>query len=132
MLEEEHLLPTMGGIVMNFPASIKPGIWGAVIGAIAILIAGFWGLGWTTAHSADLMAQQKAETAVVAALLPFCVANAKRDTEAAKLVKFKAVDSTYSRTQFVSDAGWATMPGTTTPNDALAEACSEKLMGPKA
>jgi hypothetical protein len=111
---------------------IKPGLWGAFGGAIAMTIVGFWGLGWTTAASADRAAKDRADTAVIAALVPFCIVNANRDTETAKLVTFRAEESSYKRTQLVTDAGWASMPGTSSPNYALARACSEMLKDAKA
>ncbi len=117
---------------MNIPKWVKPGIWGAVIGAIAIMIFGFWQMGWSTAGAADRMAKDRADSAVVAALVPFCVASAQKDPDPANLVKFKAESSSYSRIDLVSKAGWATMPGMTSPDRALASACSDNLQGPKA
>ena len=106
---------------------IKPGIWGAVIGAIAMAIVGFWGMGWMTSASAEQLAGQRADAAVVGALVPFCVAKAQQDANAANLAKFRAEDATYKRSQIVQDAGWATMPGATSASYALASSCSEKL-----
>jgi hypothetical protein len=106
---------------------IKPGIWGAVIGAIAMVMVGFWGMGWMTSGTADQLAGQRADAAVVGALVPFCVAKAQQDTDAANMTKFRAEDASYKRSQIVQDSGWATMPGATTSNYALASSCSEKL-----
>jgi len=111
---------------------VKPGIWGGVVGAVAIMVLGFWEMGWTTGGTAERMAKERADTAVVAALVPFCVASAQHDPDAANLAKFKAEGSSYSRTELVSKAGWATLPGMTSPDRALASACSDKLMGPNA
>ena len=116
---------------MKVPVWVKPGVWGGVVGAIAMMIVGFWAMGWTTGGTADRMARDRADAAVVAALLPFCVANADRDPDLAKLAKVKAEQSSYSRSQLVSDSGWATLPGMTTPDRGLASACSDKLQGPK-
>ena len=44
----------------------------------------------------------------------------------------RAEESEYSRSEIVSDSGWATMPGMTSPDRGLASACAEKLRGPKA
>jgi hypothetical protein len=110
---------------------IKPGLWGAFAGAVAMAIVGFWGLGWKTAASADRVARDRADAAVVAALAPFCVVSANRDTETAKLAIFRAEESSYKRTQLVADAGWVSMAGTTSPNYALALACSKMLKGAK-
>jgi len=59
---------------MKVPAWVKPGIWGAIVGAITIMILGFWQMGWTTAGTANRMATDRANSAVVAALVPFCIA----------------------------------------------------------
>jgi hypothetical protein len=117
---------------MTVPVWVKPGVWGGVIGAIATMIFGFWEMGWTTGGTAERMAKERADTAVVAALVPFCVASAQRDPDASHLAKVKAEGSSYSRTQLVSEAGWATLPGMTAPDRALASACSDVLQGPKA
>ena len=89
----------------------KPAILGAVVGAIAMTIVGFSTMGWTTAGAAERNAQDRADTAVASALVPLCLAKAKQDPEAAKLVKFRAEESAYTRYQLVSDAGWATVLG---------------------
>lgn len=111
--------------------NIKTGLWSAFAGALAMTIAGFWGLGWMTPTNADRLARERADNAVVTALVPFCVVNAEREADAIKLATFRAEESSYKRTQLVTDAGWATLPGTTSPNYALAAACSAKLMGEK-
>ena len=113
---------------MQAPQWLKPGCWGAVIGAVAIVFVGFAQLGWRTAGSSQSAAQNQADAAVVTALTPFCVAKAQQDTDVAKLTKFRAEGSSYTRRGLVSDAGWATLLGSTAPNYALAEACSERLL----
>lgn len=116
---------------MEIPASLKPGLWGAAGGAVAMAIVGFWGLGWMTASSAERMSRDRADVAVVSALVPFCVAKAQQDADAGKLVKLAAESSSYSRSQFVRDFGWATLPGMTSADSALANACSTKLQALK-
>jgi hypothetical protein len=128
---EETLLFHMGVLDMKVPTWLKPGIWGAVVGAIGIMILGFWQMGWVTGGAADRMARNRADTAVVAALVPFCVVNAERDPDGAKLASLKTAQSSYTRNQLVSDAGWATLPGMTSPDRELVSACSDKLQGPK-
>jgi hypothetical protein len=111
---------------------IKPGFWGAVAGAIAMAVIGFWGMGWSTAANADRLAKEQSEAAVVTALVPYCVANAQHDPDRAKLTKFRAEDESYKRSQIVQDSGWATMLGATTSDYTLANACSAKLADTKA
>src|SRR5207237_4587973 len=47
---------------------LKPGIWGAIVGAIAIMVLGFWQFGWVLGSKADQMARDRASTAVAEAL----------------------------------------------------------------
>ena len=116
---------------MDIPSWLKPGLWGAGIGAIAMATVGFTQLGWTTAGTADQLAQDRSDTAVVAALVPFCVAKAQQDPNQAEHAKFLAETSSFSRNDLVIQAGWATLPGMTAPNADLARACSDKLHGAK-
>ena len=116
---------------MKMPIWLKPGLWGAMAGAIAISIVGFTQLGWTTAATAERLAQERADTAVIAALVPFCVVKAQEDPDKAMLAKFQAEQSSYSRSDMVIKAGWATLGDEKSPNNALARACSDKLKGMK-
>ena len=112
---------------MELPPALKPGLWGAAAGAIAVTIVGFSYLGWTTASTSEQLARDAASTAVVTALVPFCVIKAHTDPNTAKLTKLRAEQSSYSRHDIVMEAGWATLDGTSTGNDALARACADKL-----
>src|SRR5215472_5968659 len=58
---------------MKLPSSLKPGIWGAVIGAVGISVLGFSVFGWTFGGTAERMAKERALTAVVDVLAPICV-----------------------------------------------------------
>ena len=107
--------------------NVKVGFWGAVAGAIAMMMVGFWGMGWSTSGTAERMAKEQSEAAVVTALVPYCVASAQADPDSAKLTKFRAEDASYKRSQIVQDAGWATRLGSTSSDYALASACSAKL-----
>ena len=113
----------------KFP-SLKPGIWGAVIGAAAISVVGFSSLGWTLGSTAERMAKERAQTAVVDVLAPICVEKFQHQTDAAtKLIEFKKVSS-WDRRSFIEKGGWATMAGSDAPNSAVVSACAERLGGP--
>lgn len=85
---------------MKMPAQIKPGIYGAIGGAVAVMIVGFsWG-GWVTAGTAEKQAVTRTNTDVVKALTPYCIANAKAEPEQLKLLK--ATD-TYRRSGFIQE-----------------------------
>jgi hypothetical protein len=112
---------------MTFPEWTKPGIFGALGGAVAISIIGFnWG-GWTTGGTAEKMAQTFATEEVTKAMVPVCLdmSNADLDRVAKLAVIQKA--SGYNRSKAVMDTGWATLPGTETPNRDLAKACVDVL-----
>src|SRR5438132_11245291 len=107
--------------------SLKPGIWGAVIGAAAISVVGFSTFGWTLGSTAERMATVRAQTAVVGVLAPICVEKFQHQADAsAKLIEFNKVSS-WNRRSVSEKGGWATMPGTDTPNSAVASACAERL-----
>jgi hypothetical protein len=113
----------------KFP-SLKPGIWGAVIGAVAISVVGFSSLGWTLGSTAERMAKERAQTAVVDVLAPICVEKFQHQTDAAtKLIEFKKVSSSWDRRSFIEKGGWATTVGTGAPNTAVVTACAERLVG---
>ena len=55
---------------MNIPMQLKPALWGAFGGAVALAIIGFnWG-GWVLGATAEQRAENAANEAVVAALAP--------------------------------------------------------------
>ena len=110
--------------------SLKPGIWGVVIGAAALSMLGFSYFGWMLGSTAERMAQERAQTAVVAVLAPICVEKFQHQTDAsAKLVEFQKVAS-WDRRSIIERGGWATMPGSDGPNSAVVTACAEQLARP--
>ena len=112
---------------MKIHPGVKPAAWGAVAGAVVLTVVGFSSLGWTLGSTAEKMATQRAETAVVAVLAPICVEKFQHQADApAKLVEFNKVSS-WNRRSVIEKGGWATMPGSDTPNSAVATACAEKL-----
>jgi hypothetical protein len=112
---------------MNTPEWLKPGIYGALVGAALVGIVGFtWG-GWVTGGTADDMASAMARDDVVAAMVPVCLDIARTDPERAdKLATIKAA-TTYKRREAVMAAGWATVPGTEGPDRDIAQACLTAL-----
>jgi hypothetical protein len=90
-------------VLMKIPVQVKPAAWGAVGGAVAAMIIGFaWG-GWVTGGTSDKNAGVAAQTAVVQAFVPLCVAKAEQQPEELILLK---KESSYSRKDFVVKAGW--------------------------
>ena len=128
MLSVRKTLSGKHGAKMNSQPKIKPALWGAVAGAVAMIIVGFSVLGWTLGGTAERMAQQREEAATVAALTSVCVATFEAQADAAaKLTEFKKVSTAWDRQSFIEKGGWATTPGTDTTNSAVARACAETL-----
>jgi hypothetical protein len=113
----------------KYPA-VKPAIWGGVAGAIAISVIGFSQFGWTLGSTAERMANERAQAAVVAALTPICVEKFQHQADApAKLAEFSKVSS-WDRRAIIEKGGWATIGGSDAPNSAVATACAEQLARP--
>jgi len=111
---------------------LKPGLWGAAIGAVGIMIIGFWYFGWMLAGKADQMAQERASTAVAEALAPVCAARFFAQTDApAKLADLRKLSSDYAQRDFVEKGGWAVAVATATPNYQLVSACTKKILADK-
>jgi hypothetical protein len=102
----------------------KAGAWGFVVGSIVTMIVGFsWG-GWTTGGTAI----ERANAAVIAALVPVCIEKSKADpARAKKLGALRALTSSYQQRDAVLEGGWATV-GTAAANRDVAEACASKLV----
>jgi hypothetical protein len=93
-------------------------------GAAAIAIIGFtWG-GWVTGGSAQRSADNRASSAVVAALAPICLAQFQQKSDSVtQLAALKKV-SFYEQGSLIEKAGWATMPGSAAPTAGVAQACA--------
>ena len=113
--------------------TLQAAIWGAAGGAIVLAVAGFYWGGWVTSGNAEKLAKRHADTAVVAALLPVCVEKFRQATAApANLAEMKKIGHAWEQGQFIEKGGWATAPGSTEPNSAVARACAELLGREKA
>jgi hypothetical protein len=116
---------------MRVPQWVKPAVWGAVVGAVGIMILGFSWWGWYLGSTAEEMARARAEAAVTAVLTPLCVASFLGQPDAAlKLAEFQNTAS-WRQSQFIEKGGWATLAGSNTPNAAVARACADQLMKTK-
>jgi hypothetical protein len=101
---------------------------GIAIGAVASTAIGFsWG-GWMTSRDAAKLADEQANTSVVAALTPICVAKFLQNTDAkANLAVLQKYSSNWEQGDYLQRGGWATRPGATSPDYQLARACAEQL-----
>jgi alpha/beta superfamily hydrolase len=104
-----------------------------VIGAVASMVIGFsWG-GWVTGGTANKLAADRADAAVVTVLTPICVAKFLQDGDAkANLVVLQKISSNWEQGQYLEKGGWATRPGATSSDYELARACAAKLVEAKA
>jgi hypothetical protein len=109
---------------MNFE-KIKLGFACFALGAFVLFGLGF-GLGGWVLNDTSL---ERANIAVLERLTPICVAQSKLDS--GKNQKIKALKKLeYSeRGKFVETQGWATMPGESKPDSAVAEMCGDKIGG---
>ena len=112
---------------MNIPEWLKPALYGAAAGAVALAIVGFsWG-GWVTGGTAKQMAANQAKLEVVAALVPICVEQSKQDPQVVDTLAQLRDAGSWQRSDMLMKAGWATMPGSSDPNRDVARACMETL-----
>ena len=112
---------------MNTPEWLKPGIYGAIVGAVSVGVVGFtWG-GWVTGSTAQDRAMSMSHDDVVAALVPICLDMAQTDPD--RMAKLSAIRdaSTYQRRDALIDTGWATVPGAEAANSDIAQACLASL-----
>jgi hypothetical protein len=103
---------------------------GAAAGAVATIVVGFYWGGWSLGSTADKMAKERSELAVIAALAPVCAEKFRALPDAAaKQIALSKVDSWKRRDEFPKEL--VTLPGESYPNSALADACSTLLLAPK-
>ena len=104
---------------MTTPEWLKPGIYGALLGAALVGIGGFsWG-GWMTRGGAEELATSMAEDEVIAALVPVCLEISRTDPN--RVVQMAAIReaSAFQRRNVVMDAGWANRPRRRCPKQGI-------------
>ena len=111
---------------------LKPGLGGAAIGAVGIMILGFWQFGWVMAGKADQMAQERSNAAVAEALAPICAAKFFAQNDApGKLADLRKLTSDYAPREFVEKGGWSVAVVAKTPNYQLIPECTKKILAEK-
>jgi hypothetical protein len=103
---------------------------GACLGAVATMVIGFYWGGWSLGSTAEKMAKDQANSAVVSVLAPVCAEKfrALPDTNAKQVALSKA-DPWKRRDEFPKE--FVTLPGETYPSTALVDACYKLLQVPK-
>jgi len=106
---------------------IKPALYGALGGAIALAIVGFgWG-GWVMGSTADARAKTSSQTAVVAALAPICASQFRQAPDAVAQQAVLVTKGSWEQKKLVEAAGWAQMPGSTEVAAGVANACANLI-----
>jgi len=107
---------------------LQPFVWGVAVGMAVLLIVVF-STGWmVTSGSAKNRAEQIAEKAVVDALAPICVVQFLQDPNRnERLAEMKEMNS-WQRGDYVKRSGWATMPGSESPDHEVAEECAIRVL----
>jgi hypothetical protein len=104
---------------------------GIAVGAVATVMIGFYWGGWKLGSTADQLANQRSQSAVVAALAPGCAAKfAALPDAAAKKIALAKVDSWKRTDEFPKE--FVTLQGETYPNSALVDACSKLVLAQQA
>jgi hypothetical protein len=103
--------------------------WVAVAAVVLVIFVGFtWG-GWVTGGSALTSSRAAAQVAVIERLAPICVAQFNQDPlKDEKLAELQTVSS-FQRSAFVREQGWATMPGEDGPDNRVSDACARLIIG---
>ncbi|HEY7747074.1 MAG TPA: hypothetical protein VH933_00135 [Aestuariivirgaceae bacterium] len=116
---------------MTMSESVKPALWGAAGGAIALAIVGFgWG-GWVTNSSATVLAQEHANVEIAKVLAPICFLQFQQQPDAStKLAELKGLTGSYQQASFVEKSGASMMPGSDKTLKGVSEACAKLLIEP--
>jgi len=102
---------------------VKFGVWGLIIGAVIVMIIGFWWGGWMTGGTAQKMTDE----AVLASQAAICVAQfMKQANYEEKLKELEKVES-WKRSEFIEKGGWDKMPGQEKAGSYVAQACAKGL-----
>ena len=102
--------------------------WYCVACIVLTMIIGFtWG-GWVRGGTAQRMAEEMAEKAVVDRLAPICVEQFNQDPDKDKKLEELKEISSYDRGEYVEKQGWATMLGEKEPDSKVADECARRLV----
>jgi hypothetical protein len=107
---------------------------GAGIGFVLTVAIGFnWagsGFGWVTGGTAEKIANQRAETAVIAVLAPICAQKFLAQPDiAAKKAAFEKIESWKRRDELSKES--TTLPGGSYQSSDLVDACSAEILKPQ-
>jgi hypothetical protein len=100
---------------------------GAFAGFLATVVIGFnWG-GWTLVSTAEDNAKRRVDIALVEVYAPVCVERFEHQANIeVKWAEFTKVDY-WRRDDYIKESGFATLPGSTSPNVRIADVCADAL-----
>lgn len=98
--------------------------WSLVATIILTIIVGFnWG-GWVTGGTAQKMTND----AVAQRLSLICVGQFNQDPQKDQKFTELKETSSYQRDDYVTEQGWATMPGEAKPDSKVADGCAKLIV----
>lgn len=102
--------------------------WACLASVLLTMLLGFtWG-GWVRSSTAQRTADLTARDAVVSRLALICVGQFNQDpAKDQKLPELQAATS-FQRGSYVTEQGWATMPGDEQSDRRVADACATQLL----
>jgi hypothetical protein len=103
-------------------------VWFCLGSVVVVLIIGFGFGGWVTGGTAEDMAVESGEDAVVDRLAPICVYQFNQDPEKDQKLEELEELSSRQRNKYVAEQGWATMPGEEEPDSTVAGECARQLI----
>ena len=105
---------------------VKLGVKAAIVGSIITMIVGFALGGWLTSSTSKDMGEQE----VISRLATICVAQFNQDPQKEQKVKVLKEKSAWddAREKYISEQGWATMPGEKLPDRDVAVECVKRIM----
>ena len=108
---------------------IRPFSWGAVCGAIALLVVLFSTDWMVTNSDATTEARASADKARIDSLAPICVTQFRADPDTIGLLAELKQVTEWKQYQFVQDHKWSTMPGAEQPSDNdVARECARLIL----
>jgi hypothetical protein len=107
----------------------KTAVFWSWIGSIILtMIVGFaWG-GWVTGSTAQRLAKDMADDAVVERMASICVAQFNQDPARDQKLQVLKETTSYQRREYIQTQGWATIPGDERPDRTVSDACVKLLM----
>jgi hypothetical protein len=103
---------------------------GAALGVIVTIAVGFswtgYGFGWTLGGTAEKMANERTEAAVVAALAPLCAQRYVENATPAQRVAF-GKESSWARDGEIADMGFAAFQNAAEFKSEIADKCASLL-----